>query len=69
MATNNGGQSPISGSQFSLAAATVDSSGTYLTLADQGSSDYIFGTSNGRFLVDTPQRRDLRFGKSGHQGF
>jgi hypothetical protein len=52
MATNNA-QSPISGSQFSLAATTLDSSGTYLTLADQGSSDYIFGTSNGRFLVDT----------------
>jgi hypothetical protein len=69
MATNNGGQSPISGSQFSLAAATLDSSGTYLTLADQASSDYIFGTSNGRFLVDTPNGAIFGLAKAAAKDF
>jgi len=44
----NSGQMPASGFQ-------ADPSGTFLTLPDgQGSNDYVFGTANGIFAVDTP---------------
>lgn len=57
LSASNGGQSPFSSSDFDLAQAQLDSSGTFLKMLDPGGSgnyDYIFGTANGVFAVDNP---------------
>jgi len=54
-ALSNGGS--FSSSNFDLAGAQLDPSGTFLKMSDPGGSgsyDYIFGTANGVFAVDNP---------------
>jgi hypothetical protein len=47
-----------------------DPSGTFLKLADQnGAYDYVFGTENGVFAVDTPNGAILGFRKSSSKDF
>ena len=49
------GGSPFHVGGFSGSGIHADPSGTFLTLADNnGTFDYIFGTANGIFAVDTP---------------
>lgn len=54
LTATNGGQSAFNANQFSLATAVADPSGTYLRLPNGSETDYVFGTANGQFLVDTP---------------
>ncbi len=48
------GRSAFNSGGFPATDFAEDSSGTFLTMTDQGSTDYIFGTSQGIFIVDTP---------------
>lgn len=48
------GSSPFNSNGFPATNFSEDASGTFLSMTDQGSSDYIFGTAKGIFIVDTP---------------
>ena len=48
----NGGQSAYHSGTIPISSAVEDASGTFLTIAN-GSTDTIFGTANGMFVVDT----------------
>ena len=52
--SGNQGGSPFNSGSLDFAQAQVDTSGTFLAMSDGSSSDYIFGTANGIFAVDTP---------------
>ncbi len=55
---------------FDVAQFQQDSSGTFLKLADEnGSYDYIFGTANGVFAVDTPSGAILGLKKNASKDF
>jgi len=47
----------------------ADPSGTFLTIANNGTSDYVFGTSNGIFAVDTPNGAILGLKKAASKNF
>lgn len=52
----NQGRSPFNTGTIDMSQAVLDSSGTFLKVPDPGSSgvfDYVFGTANGIFAVDT----------------
>lgn len=65
----NGG--PFSSSMLDLADAQLDSSGTFLKLADPNGSDvdYVFGTANGIFAVDTQNGAILGLQKAASKAF
>ncbi len=46
-----------------------DPSGNFLTLAEGGGTDYIFGTSTGVFVVDTANGAILGFQKTASKAF
>jgi hypothetical protein len=48
------GSTPFNTNTFSGANFSEDASGTFLTMTENGSSDYVFGTTQGIFIVDTP---------------
>jgi len=51
------GDGPFHSSSWSASGAVADASGTFLKIPDPGGSgafDYVFGTGNGIFAVDTP---------------
>jgi len=52
-----------------LSQAQEDSSGTYMTIPDQNGTDYIFGTANGIFAVDTPNGAILGLQKAVSKDF
>jgi len=53
-----------------VSQAQEDSSGTYMTIPDQnGNEDYIFGTANGIFAVDTPNGAILGLQKAASKDF
>jgi hypothetical protein len=45
--------SPFNANSFAAGNFTEDASGTFMTLADHGGTDYVFGTTKGIFIVDT----------------
>lgn len=65
----NGGQSPFNSGSIDLTAAVEGSSGTYLTNTNGTETDYIFGTANGVFAVDTPQGAILGMLKASGKDF
>ena len=70
-ALNNSG-SPFNAGSFSGANIVADPSGTFLKLLDNGgggSFDYIFGTANGVFAVDTPAGAILALEKASSKNF
>jgi hypothetical protein len=56
-------------STFNMALAQEDSSGTFLKMSDNGSTEYIFGTANGIFAVDTPNGAILGLLKATSKNF
>jgi hypothetical protein len=72
-ALNQGNQSgsPFNSGTLDFSQARLDSSGTFLTVSDggNGSSDYIFGTANGIFAVDTPNGAILGLRKASSKNF
>lgn len=56
-------------SSFLGSAIEQDPSGKFLTLTESGSTDYIFGTANGVFVVDTPNGAILAFKKGSGKDF
>ena len=50
-------------------AGTLDPSGTYLTVAVGSSTDTIFGTTNGMFLIDTSKGAIFGLAKASNQNF
>ncbi len=68
----NQGESPFNSSNIDLSQAQLDSSGTFLKLSEPGNSsvtDYIFGTANGIFAVDTPNGAILGLKKAASAAF
>jgi hypothetical protein len=61
--------STFNSSSFNVAQAQEDPSGTFLKMSDNGSSDYIFGTANGIFAVDTPNGAILGLLKAASKNF
>jgi hypothetical protein len=69
-ALNQGSEgSPFNSGTIDFAHAQVDSTGTFLTLSDGSSNDYIFGTANGVFAVDTPNGAILGLPKASSKNF
>lgn len=69
---NQGNQSgsPFNSGTIDLTQAKPDSSGTFLTVTEQGSGvDYIFGTANGVFAVDSPNGAILGLKKAASKNF
>ena len=60
---------PFGSSSFSGSQIAADPSGNFLTLTENGSTDYIFGTSTGVFVVDTPNGAILGFQKAASKNF
>ena len=58
------GQSAFNVNGFPGSSFQPDPSGTFLKLADQNAYDYVFGTANGVFAVDTPNGAILGFRKA-----
>jgi hypothetical protein len=68
----NQGQSPFNTGTIDLSQAQLDSSGTFLKVPDPGNSgvfDYVFGTANGIFAVDTPNGAILGLKKAADAAF
>src|SRR5260370_36151659 len=62
--------SPFHTGTIDLTQAQPDPSGTFLTIAEQGSGvDYIFGTANGVFAVDSPNGAILGLKKAASKNF
>jgi hypothetical protein len=59
----------FNGSSLNVAQAQEDSSGTFLKMSDNGGFDYIFGTANGIFAVDTPNGAILGLLKAASKSF
>ena len=59
----------FSSSSFSFSQIQEDPSGNFMTLTENGSTDYIFGTPGGMFLVDTPNGAILGFQKAATASF
>jgi hypothetical protein len=71
-AYNQGNQSgsPFNSGTIDLTQAKADPSGTFLTVTEQGSGvDYIFGTENGVFAVDSPNGAILGLKKAASKDF
>jgi hypothetical protein len=69
---NQGNQSgsPFNSGTIDLTQAKPDPSGTFLTVTEQGSGvDYIFGTENGVFAVDSPNGAILGLKKAASKDF
>lgn len=60
---------PFNSSSFPGSQIQEDASGNFLTLTEGGSVDYIFGTSSGVFVVDTPNGAILGFQKAASKNF
>lgn len=56
-------------SSFNMTRAQEDSSGTFLKMSSNGSTEYIFGTANGIFAVDTPNGAILGLLKATSKNF
>jgi len=54
---------------INISQAQEDSSGTFLKMSDQGSTDYVFGTANGIFAVDTANGAILGLQKASSKAF
>jgi len=69
----NQGGSPFNVGSIDLSSAVEDSSGTFLKVADPGGAgagyDYVFGTANGIFAVDTPNGAILGLKKAASKNF
>jgi hypothetical protein len=67
----NEGGSPFHNGTIDMTQAQLDSSGTFLKIPDDGggSSDYIFGTANGIFAVDTGNGAILGLKKAASKDF
>jgi len=66
------GSSPFNASTLDISSAILDPSGTFLELSDPGNSntfDYVFGTANGIFAVDTPNGAILGLKKAASKVF
>jgi len=64
-----GAPDPFTSSSFSASQLQEDPSGDFLTMTGQDSVDYIFGTPNGVFVVDTPNGAILAFTKAASKDF
>jgi hypothetical protein len=70
--SGNQGRSPFNSGTIDLSQAQLDSSGTFLKIPDPGNSlasDYVFGTANGIFAVDTPNGAILGLRKAASVAF
>ena len=70
--SGNQGQSPFNSGTIDMSQAQLDSSGTFLKIPDPGSSgvfDYVFGTANGIFAVDTQNGAILGLKKAARPAF
>jgi hypothetical protein len=68
----NQGGSPFNTGTIDMTQAQLDASGTFLKIPDQGQSgvfDYIFGTANGIFAVDTQNGAILGLKKAASKDF
>lgn len=66
----NQGGSPFNSGTIDMTQAQLDASGTFLKVADsRGTFDYIFGTANGVFAVDTPNGAILGLKKASTKDF
>jgi hypothetical protein len=68
----NQGQSPYNSGTIDLSQAQLDSSGTFLKLPEPNNpsvSDYVFGTANGIFAVDTQNGAILGLKKAASAAF
>lgn len=65
------GQAPdaFHSSTFPASLFQEDPSGNFLTMTENGSTDYVFGTANGVFVVDTPNGAILAFKKAATKDF
>jgi hypothetical protein len=61
--------SPINDLRLSLSGAIEDPSGTFMKLALEGQTNYMFGTANGQFLIDTPNGAILGLQQSASPAF
>lgn len=73
-ALNSDNNSAFSSNALDMAAAVLDPSGTFLTIPDPGPNnsttyDYVFGTANGIFAVDTPNGAILGLKKAASANF
>jgi hypothetical protein len=70
-ALNSDNNSASNSSSLDIAAAVLDPSGTFLTIPDpsNNSSDYVFGTANGIFAVDTQNGAILGLKKAASASF
>jgi hypothetical protein len=60
---------PLTQGAFPATAFQADASGTFLKMTEGGGTDYIFGTPNGVFVVDTPNGAILGFKKAAVKDF
>jgi hypothetical protein len=65
----NGGQSPFHTGTIDLSGAQESANGTYLSVTNNGETDYVFGTANGVFAVDTPNGAIFGLAKAGSKAF
>jgi hypothetical protein len=71
-ALNSDNNSAFNSNSLDVAAAVLDPSGSFLTIPDPGSSgvfDYVFGTANGIFAVDTQNGAILGLKKAASASF
>ncbi len=68
---NGDNNNAFNSNALDMAAAVLDPSGTFLTIPDPGnnSSDYVFGTANGIFAVDTQNGAILGLKKAAGANF
>jgi hypothetical protein len=69
--SGNQGQSPFNTGTIDMTQAQLDSSGTFLKIPEQGGNgfDYVFGTANGIFAVDTANGAILGLKKASGKDF
>ncbi|MGA9385373.1 MAG: hypothetical protein WBV63_10145 [Candidatus Sulfotelmatobacter sp.] len=71
-ALNSDNNTAFNSNALDMAAAVLDPSGTFLTIPDPGNSsipNYVFGTPNGIFAVDTPNGAILGLKKAASASF
>ncbi|MGB2835596.1 MAG: hypothetical protein WBC30_08210, partial [Candidatus Sulfotelmatobacter sp.] len=71
-ALNSDNNTAFNSNALDMAAAVLDPSGTFLTIPDPGNSsipNYVFGTANGIFAVDTPNGAILGLKKAASANF
>jgi archaellum component FlaF (FlaF/FlaG flagellin family) len=62
-------QNQFNGGSFAASNITEDASGDFFTLSESGGTDYIFGTQNGFFVVDTGSGTILGLPKASSKTF